>query len=225
MIRSRRWSVLLLLVIPAFLLLSSLRGQAPPEKPPAAGEKPPEKWLFDRTVTLTPAPAPVPALKYRLFPLVSERKPGNAVPMYLRFAHERSDARKKELRDKPEQWNKLPLDKLPLDEVKKFLASYQYNFKQLELGARRKTADWNYSLDAGDVIGILLPDLQEMRSALRRSSSSRPGWRSRRVATPTPSAPWRPASPSVSSSTRGRSSSARWSPSPAPASSPIAYST
>jgi hypothetical protein len=83
--------------------------------------------------------------------------------MYLRFAHERSDARKKDLWEKPEQWNKLPLDKLPPEEVKKFLADYQYNFKQLELGARRKTADWNYSLDVGDVIGILLPDLQEMR--------------------------------------------------------------
>jgi hypothetical protein len=145
------------------LLFAPLRGQAPPEKEPVAGEKEPEKWLFDRALALTPVLAPVPALKYRLFPLVSERKPGNAVPMYLRFAHERNEAWKKELREKPEQWNKLPLDKLPLDEVKKFIASYQYNFKQLELGARRTTAEWNYSLDAGDVIGILLPDLQEMR--------------------------------------------------------------
>src|SRR5439155_11993243 len=38
-----------------------------------------------------------------------------------------------------------------------------YTMKQLELGARRRTAEWNYTLDAGDPIGILLPDAQNMR--------------------------------------------------------------
>src|SRR5205085_11021692 len=137
------------------------RDQRAADKKPVGGQE--ERWLFDPTLTLTPKAAPVPALKYRLFPKSSERKEGNAVPMYLRFAHERSDARKKELREKPEAWNKLPLDRLPLDEVKKFLAGYRYNLQQLDLGARRKTAEWNYSLDAGDPIGLLLPDVQEMR--------------------------------------------------------------
>src|SRR5205085_1223226 len=83
---------------------------------------------------------------------------GNAVPLYLRVAHERSDARKKLLREKPEEWNKLPLEKLPLAEVKQFLEGYSYNLRQLELGARRATAEWEYTLDAGDPIGLLLPD-------------------------------------------------------------------
>jgi hypothetical protein len=83
--------------------------------------------------------------------------------MYLRFAHERNDAWKKKIREKPEEWNKLPLEKLPRAEVKAFLDEYRYNFRQLELGARRKTADWNHSLDAGNPIGLLLPDVQEMR--------------------------------------------------------------
>src|SRR5206468_2155615 len=104
-----------------------------------------------------------PALRYRLFPAALERKEGNAVPMYLRFAHERNDAWKKMIREKPAGWNKLPLKELPLAEVKKFLADYRYNFRQLELGARRKTADWSYSLDAGNPIGLLLPDVQDMR--------------------------------------------------------------
>jgi hypothetical protein len=135
--------------------------KSPDEK--KAGEDPAEKWMFDRVVTVTPAPAPVPALRYRLYPSFMERKEGNAVPIYLRFAHERSDARKNQIREKPQEWNKLPLDKLPLPEVKKFLDGYTYNFKQLELGARRKTADWSYTLDAGDPIGLRLPDAQEMR--------------------------------------------------------------
>jgi hypothetical protein len=156
----RRWSALAGLAL-AVGLLSTLRGEGPPEKEGA--QKPAEKWLVDRGLAVSPAPAPVPAFKYRLFPAVSERKDGNAVPMYLRFAHERSDARKKLLREKPDEWNKLPLEKLPLDEVKAFLDGYKYNFRQLELGARRKTAEWSYSLDAGDPIGLLLPDVQEMR--------------------------------------------------------------
>jgi hypothetical protein len=135
------------------ILLPALRAEDPPK----------EKWLMDRAVTISPAAAPVPVLKYRLYPATVERKEGNAVPIYERFAHERTDARKKELREKPAEWNQLPLDQLPLAEVKKFLESYSYNLKQLDLGARRKTADWNYTLDAGDPIGLLLPDLQEMR--------------------------------------------------------------
>ena len=33
----------------------------------------------------------MPALRYRLYPSFMERKEGNAVPIYLRFAHERND--------------------------------------------------------------------------------------------------------------------------------------
>jgi hypothetical protein len=151
-------------VILPFVAFSNGSGQEPPAKEKKPEDKPPaEKWLFDRALAVKPAAAPVPALKYRLFPSSFERKPGNAVPIYLRFAHERSDARKKELREKTEAWNKLPLENLPLAEVKAFLDSYSYNFRQLDLGARRKTADWNYTLDAGDPIGLLLPDMQEMR--------------------------------------------------------------
>ncbi|HKI33995.1 MAG TPA: hypothetical protein VKA46_19235 [Gemmataceae bacterium] len=162
--RLRRWSALAGLVLVTGLF-PALRGQAPPPAEKKGEEKPAEKWLFDRTLAVSPAAAPVPALKYRLYPPITERKDGNAVPIYLRFAHERSDARKKELREKPEEWNKLPLEKLPLAEVKQFLDEHRlkYNMRQLELGARRKTADWNYTLDAGDLIGLLLPDMQEMR--------------------------------------------------------------
>ncbi len=160
MTRSHRWPALAGLVLLA-ALLPTPHGEAPAGK--NEGEKPAEKWFFDRALAVSPAAAPVPALKYRLYPLTTERKEGNAVPIYLRFAHERGDARNRELREKPEAWNQLPLDQLPREEVKQFLDGYKYNLRQLELGARRKTADWNYTLDAGDIIGLLLPDVQEMR--------------------------------------------------------------
>jgi hypothetical protein len=164
--RLRRWSALAWFLIPAALLLSAARGQTPLAKEKKADDKPAEKaekWFLDRTLAVTPAAAPVPCLKYRLYPATMERKEGNAAPIYARFAHARSDARKKQLQDEPQKWNKLPLEKLPLDEVKKFLDSYKYNFRQLDLGARRRTTDWSYTLDAGDPIGLLLPDMQEMR--------------------------------------------------------------
>ena len=164
----RRWSALagLLLVTG---VLSTFQGQAPPQAEKKENPKPEEKWLFDQSLAVSPAAAPIPALKYRLYPSEMERKPGNAVPIYLRFAHERSDAEKKLLRERPEEWNKLPLEKLPLSEVKQFLDNgrLKYNFQQLDLGSRRKTAEWNYTLDAGDPVGLLLPDIQEMRMHFR----------------------------------------------------------
>ncbi len=157
-----RWSAPAVFIL-AFGLLSSLCGQAPPAKEKKDDEKAAEKWLFDRSLAVTPAAQPVPALKYRLYPSTMDRKEGNAVPIYSRLAHERSEAMTKKLQEEPAKWNKLPLEQLPLDEVKKFLANQKYNLRQLDLGARRRTADWSYTLDAGDPIGLLLPDMQDMR--------------------------------------------------------------
>ncbi len=130
---------------------------------PAAAQQAGDKWFIDRTLTVTPKAVAVPELQYRLFPLTSERKPGDAAPIYLRFAHERRDEVKKDLWDKADKWIAAPIDQLPLDEMKTWLQGYAYNLKQLDLGARRKSCDWNYTLDAGDLFGILLPDVQEMR--------------------------------------------------------------
>ena len=161
MIKMFRPAAVVGLVVTAALLSPAPGRPEPADK--KADADPSEKWLIDRALAVATAPAPVPALKYRLYPSAAERKDGNAVPLYLRFAHERGDARKKELREKPDEWTKLPLGKLPLADAKKFLDGYEYNFRQLDLGARRKTADWNYTLDAGDPVGLLLPDAQEMR--------------------------------------------------------------
>src|SRR5262249_10349648 len=91
-------------VAPAVLLLPLLaaaaRGQA-------------DKWQEDRSLTVSAKAAPVPLFQYRLFPSAADRKPGNAAPIYLRFAHERIDQTKKALVDKPREWNEMPIDKLP----------------------------------------------------------------------------------------------------------------
>jgi hypothetical protein len=162
MIRLRPRSVPKGLVFLTAIALCASQNQ--PLQAQNASVKPNEdKWLVDRSLPLTPRSAPVPALKYRLLPLASELKEGNAVPIYLRLVHEQNDATRREWREKPEQWNELPLEQLPIKEVAEFLQKYAKLMKQLDLGARRKNADWNYTLDAGDPIAILLPDAQWMR--------------------------------------------------------------
>jgi hypothetical protein len=123
-----------------------------------------EKWLLDWSLTLSPAPQPVPALKYRLFPLASELKEGNAVPIYLRLVHSKNDAARKEWYNTPLKWDELPLEQIPLAEAKEFLQRHRQMLQQLDLGARRKHADWNYTTDQGRVIEILLPDMQSLRT-------------------------------------------------------------
>src|SRR5438067_622422 len=168
MTRSRRWPTIVLPMALVALLATVGRGDSPDvEKAKEKQGKKEEKWLLDRALTVSPRAETVPAFKYPLYPLESERKEGNAVPIYLRFAHERSDATKALLREKTEQFLAMPPDKMPLSEVREFLDRWKYNFKQMELGARRKSAEWNYTLDAGDIIGLLLPDAQEMRMQAR----------------------------------------------------------
>jgi hypothetical protein len=131
---------------------------------PTATDKPASPWSIDQSLSIAPQPAPTPALKYHLLPGEWELKDGNAVPIYLRLTHEQNDASRKYFTDTPKQWNALPLDKIPLDEARKFLHDHQYMLRQLEVGARRRTAEWDYTLDEPNPIGLLLPDAQSMRN-------------------------------------------------------------
>jgi hypothetical protein len=157
MTRPRRWYV----VVSAFVTVIGLSPAAdPPAAPTAAGDK----WLTDRALTVTPAAEPRPALKYRLLPLASELKEGNAVPIYLRLAYEQRDETRKQLAETPQKWNELPLDQVPLAEAHTFLDGVRHRYlMQFDYGARRKSAEWEYTLEQPDPIGILLPDVQQMR--------------------------------------------------------------
>jgi hypothetical protein len=162
MIRLRRWSVPSGFIFFIAIALCQLHNQ----KLPAQNENDKseqERWFVDRSLTLTPRTTPAPALKYRLFPVAMDLKQGNAVPIYLRLAREQNDETRRQWREKPAEWIKLPLDQIPVAETRKLFQKFAYNIRQLELGAQRKTAEWNYTLDAGDPIALLLPDAQDMR--------------------------------------------------------------
>jgi hypothetical protein len=155
--RLRRWSV----VCPVLVVAAGLTAAA---DPPPGAKASADKWLVDRTLTVTPAAEPQPALKYRLLPVATELKEGNAVPIYLRLAHEQRDETRKQLAETPQKWNELPLDQVPLAEARKFLDGVLTRYlDQFDYGARRKAAEWNYTLEQPDPISILLPDVQQMR--------------------------------------------------------------
>jgi hypothetical protein len=151
MIRLRRCSVFFC----ALLLVSALRADDKPQSP----------WGVDRSLTVSPQGPPVPALQYRLLPLSTELQPGNAVPIYLRLVHQQDDAARKQWTEAPRRWNAMPVEQIPLDEARKFLKKHHYMLRQIELGARRRTAEWDYTLDTTDPdpISLLLPDVGSMR--------------------------------------------------------------
>ena len=114
------------LLAASLLFITPANAADKPAQPPAAKvtEKPAkDNWLLDRSLTVTPRPAPVPALQYCLFPLASERKAGNAVPIYLRLIHEQTDARRKYWSEMPRAWNELPIDVIPLAEASPTMSS------------------------------------------------------------------------------------------------------
>ena len=134
---------------------------APPLR---AQDKLPSIWAIDRSMSVSPQSAPAPALKYRLLPLNSELKEGNAVPIYLRVAHEQNDAARKYWTETPKPWNEMPVDKIPIVEARKFLEDHRRMLRQFDLGARRRSAEWNYTVDEGNPIEILMPDTAQIRN-------------------------------------------------------------
>jgi hypothetical protein len=136
------------------------------EKPPAAKAS----TAFDPIeLRIYPSPAPVPALKYRLFPLEPDRTPGDAAPIYIRVALGSKDAARAEIGEKSREWLNLPPDKFPTAEARKFVDQWSGRLEQIAFGARRQTCNWNYTVNEQkeNAIMILLPDAQEMRNLMR----------------------------------------------------------
>jgi hypothetical protein len=121
-----------------------------------------------KVLIVSPAAAPVPALKYRLLPSSADLNPGDAAPIYLR-AHGYEDRSLDEawyqVGEKSARWQDLSLKDFPTAEVRTFVNLWSGKLKQIEFGTRRKTCGWNYTLpeERRNAIAILLPDAQSMR--------------------------------------------------------------
>lgn len=151
--------------------MGPLAAPAPAQSPPA----PPPT-----VITLWPAAAPRPALKYRLVPESRTLVPGNAAIFYHRAIQmvldtraRSADAPKKEpgmpsesIDERISRWGTVPLDEFPRDEARKGLEPFQRVLNEIELGAIRSTCDWEFDLRK-EGISLLLPEIQEMRSLAR----------------------------------------------------------
>ena len=123
-----------------------------------------EAKVETRSIVLSAAAAPVPALKYSLLPEMGDLKPGNAALIYQR-AHS------------PEWWNALarddsfaktewfagPLESFPKAEADKILR-HRGIYKEIDFAARRAGCDWDMiERMRADGISMLLPDVQSFR--------------------------------------------------------------
>ncbi len=116
-------------------------------------------------LSLQPAKAPVPALKFALLPEVRELRPGNAALLYQRaqaqewwgFFYRLPEAQK------IHEWREMPLQKMPAESVKKVLPSGA--LREIDLAARREFCDWELTERARmEGPGLLLPDVQGFRT-------------------------------------------------------------
>jgi hypothetical protein len=136
-------------------------------------------------MTVTPAAESVPAFKHRLVPSVTEMRPGNAALYYLRASLVAGgfSSRWKEVEDQWAEEGKeddaklewtspvRPLRDLPIEKVRAAAGGFDVIVEQCIARATvRQTCDWGRNieeLEGLDVIGLLLPDIQEMRQISR----------------------------------------------------------
>lgn len=131
-------------------------------------------------VSIHPAAAPRPALKYHLLPTFLESTPGDAVPLYAKALVGHVEGwlllRNEPSADKNlssdfshfEDWLGTPLDKLPRNQARRIVDFFGGGIrKQLEQAVRREHCNWDVPLRQGQVFEILLPEMQRFREMAR----------------------------------------------------------
>jgi hypothetical protein len=117
-------------------------------------------------LNVSPAPAPKPALRYRLLPELQEMHPGNPIQSYMKciieqkkfFFDEEAFQHREKLLTKPLE--ELPAQELPYDG--------RYELRQIDWAARLDSPDWQVlrKLKA-EGIDVLLPEVQAIRAMQR----------------------------------------------------------
>jgi hypothetical protein len=135
-------------------------------------------------LTITPAPVPVPTLRYRLLQRDLDLKPGNAAPYYYRAQLE-FEPKMKALREKfkeeteLDQWyvsgaDATPIDKLPLDKVRQASKMFDPIYDEsLKTAFERSRCDWQLNIEelkGPDIISLHLGEFQGSRQLARMIS-------------------------------------------------------
>jgi hypothetical protein len=132
-------------------VLAVALGQPPAEPRPAR-------------LALTPAAAPVPALKYRLLPALPERTPGNAALWWLRAGSALTERRVR-LTDKQYDWvnHEATDDAVSLDDVRRLVEAAQPALELADLAARREYCAWDDAPLTLKSFNLMMPDAQRFR--------------------------------------------------------------
>jgi hypothetical protein len=153
----------------SLLLAGAAAALAQPKAIAPTGQpRPPE--IPVQSLTVSPAPAPEPALRYRLLPELRDTTPGNAVVLYYRaFAPEwwQNVRGNKELREKVEKAVDLPAAEIKSIPEVAFVRDWA-PLKEVDRAARRSYCDWEMTQRVREEgIYLLLPDVQSMREHIR----------------------------------------------------------
>ncbi len=113
-------------------------------------------------LTVQPAAAPKPALRYLLLPDLREMNPGNPVQGYLKcFMEQQTFFFAKESVERREKMAAVPLKDLPARELQDYGGAA---LRQADWAARLDHPDWQILLKLkSDGVYLLLPDVQQLR--------------------------------------------------------------
>jgi hypothetical protein len=117
-------------------------------------------------LTVQPAAAPKPAMRYQLLPELKEMNPGNPILGYLKcFSEQQNFFFNKDSVDKREKWHDMPLKDLPLKEMHNFgYGKGNIGLAQADRAARLETPDWQTLLQLRkEGARLLIPEVQQMR--------------------------------------------------------------
>lgn len=161
-LRSVVWKVL---IWPCVALIGSLATAADSFPDPL-----PELKTYELTVS--PVGESSPALKYLLFPELDQTVPGNAATHYFRaIIHSVGQPKPTPEESQIEaDWNDIRSSKLPLEDVKKWLAMRHFVLLELDAATRCESCDWGIrfqDLRGRDVVENRLNEFQEMRQLAR----------------------------------------------------------
>jgi hypothetical protein len=124
-------------------------------------------------VTIYPMAAPDPLLRYRFWPAPESRLTENASALIGRAVLLVANVAKEiqtDFAEKSEAWGEMPIEALPTDEMRQLLASYNAPLGELRRAENLMRTDYNLQLEAlssHEMVGTLLPELQEMRQLAR----------------------------------------------------------
>ena len=116
-------------------------------------------------LTIRPAAAPRPALRYQLLPELKQRIRGNAAVYYGKVTAEHGAIFcRREMLDKIEHWRQAPLADLRKEDVDMGTSLVE---AMLTRAARCETCDWQLPIHEEPFFTILLPEVQQTRQFAR----------------------------------------------------------